>query len=83
MTLLLVVAGLALVAWLSQLWDERERRKSAAEITAALQETEARCRAERDAQASYPETFTPDPRSMNAGHPIVPRAESRNHRRAA
>jgi hypothetical protein len=81
MTLALVVAGLALAAWASQLWDDRARRRSAAEITAALQETEALCRNQRDGQASYPETFTPDPRS--AGRAITPPSDRRNYRRAA
>lgn len=85
MTLLLVVAGLAIVAWLSQLWDERERRKASALLTAALQETEALCTDQHAKQVAYVEGYAPDQRSMNAaaGKPMPPRADTRNRRKAA
>jgi hypothetical protein len=81
MTLLLGIAGVALLAWISQLWDERERAKDAGLVAAALQETEAMCRDQHAKQAAHVEGYAPDPRS--AGKPVAPRAETRNRTKRA
>lgn len=55
MKLLLVVAGLAIAAWLSQLWDERERRKNTTSAKHTWDAaTETLCKQQRDKQLATP-----------------------------
>lgn len=80
MTLLLIIAGLAVAAGVSQWWDERERAKSRAQVNAALQETESLCRAQAEAQSDYIPQHEPDKRDVArlAGKPNTPRNAQRN-----
>ncbi len=80
MTLILIIAGLAIIAGVSQWYDERERAKRAREHT-ALRETERLCRLQAEQQSRHTPRHQPDRRDVArlAGKPIAPHNDKRNY----